>query len=124
MFSAANMASLAAWLLHPATATLETSSKLLDTRYWHLSSFVPWPAFYTQNEFTILLFPSWLLETLTAGCRLLVPYDCGHNHGPALCGGRKAHWALVTGVVLAQAARGEQESCQLTSTKFHSSRRS
>ena len=59
-----------------------------------------------------------MLETLTAGCRLLVPYDCGHNHGPALCGGRKAHWALVTGVVLAQAARGEQESCQLTSTKF------
>ena len=40
MFSAANMASLAAWLLHPATATLETSSKLLDTRYWHLPSFV------------------------------------------------------------------------------------
>ena len=40
MFSAANMASLASWLLHPATATLETSSKLLDTRYWHLSSFV------------------------------------------------------------------------------------
>ena len=73
--------------------------------------------------FTIMLFPSWLLETLTAGCRLLVPYDCGHNHGPALCGGRKAHWALVTGVVLAQAARGEQESCQLTSTKFYSSRR-
>ena len=58
------------------------------------------------------------METLTAGCRLLVPYDCGHNHGPALCGGRKAHWALVTGVVLAQAARGEQDSCQLTSTKF------
>ena len=40
MFSAANMATLAAWLLHPATATLETSSKLLDTRYWHPSSFV------------------------------------------------------------------------------------
>ena len=40
MFSAANMATLASWLLHPATATLETSSKLLDTRYWHLSSFV------------------------------------------------------------------------------------
>merc|ERR1719195_1475282 len=84
MFSAANMATLASWLLHPATATLETSSKLLDT--------------------------SWLLDTLTAGCRLLVPYDCGHNHGPALCGGRKAHWALVTGVVLARAARGEQDS--------------
>ena len=111
MFSAANMASLAAWLLHPATATLETSSKLLDTRYWHLSSFVMCCIHYA-------LFPSWLLETLTAGCRLLVPYDCGHNHGPALCGGRKAHWALVTGVVLARAARGEQESCQLTSTKF------
>ena len=40
MFSAANMATLASWLLHPATATLETSSKLLDTRYWHLSTFV------------------------------------------------------------------------------------
>ena len=111
MFSAANMATLASWLLHPATATLETSSKLLDTRYWHLSSFVMC-CIYSA------LFPSWLLETLTAGCRLLVPYDCGHNHGPALCGGRKAHWALVTGVVLAQAARGGQDSCQLTSTKF------
>ena len=42
MFSAANMATLAAWLLHPATATLETSSKLLDTRFWHLPSFVMW----------------------------------------------------------------------------------
>ena len=69
MFSAANMASLAAWLLHPATATLETSSKLLDTRYWHLPSFVMC-CIYSA------LFPSWLLETLTAGCRLLPRTTC------------------------------------------------
>ena len=44
---------------------------------------------------------SWLLDTLTSGHMLLVPYDCGHNHGPALHGGKKAHWALITGFVIA-----------------------
>jgi len=44
---------------------------------------------------------SWLLDTLTSGHILLVPYDCGHNHSPALYGGKKAHWALITGFVIA-----------------------
>ena len=43
---------------------------------------------------------TWLLDTLTSGQMLLVPYDCGHNHGPALHGGKKAHWALITGFVI------------------------
>ena len=42
-----------------------------------------------------------------SGKMLLVPYDCGHNHGPALYGGKKAHWALITGVVLAVSAAGD-----------------
>lgn len=31
---------------------------------------------------------------------ILVPYDCGPNHGPSLQAGKKAHWALITGVVV------------------------
>jgi len=42
----------------------------------------------------------WVVEQLTAGWQLLVPYDCAHNHHPAVLGGRKAHWALITGFVL------------------------
>ena len=37
----------------------------------------------------------WLLDSLASGRMFLVPYDCGHNHGPALHGGKKAHWAEV-----------------------------
>ena len=47
-----------------------------------------------------------MLTHLMSGKMLLVPYDCGHNHGPALYGGKKAHWALVTGVVLAVSTAG------------------
>ena len=45
--------------------------------------------------------PAWVVDTLTSGHLLLVPYDCGHNHGPALHKGKKAHWALITGFVVA-----------------------
>lgn len=31
----------------------------------------------------------------------LVPYDCDFNHEPCLAGGRKAHWALLTGLLWA-----------------------
>jgi hypothetical protein len=42
----------------------------------------------------------WLLSRLTAQYLLLVPYDCGPSHGPCLSKGRKAHWALITGVLV------------------------
>ena len=29
----------------------------------------------------------------------MIPYDCGPNHGPAMFKGKKAHWALLTGLV-------------------------
>ena len=53
------------------------------------------------EDISVMRDTSWLLDSLTSGRMLLVPYDCGHNHGPALCGGKKAHWALITGFVIA-----------------------
>jgi hypothetical protein len=42
-----------------------------------------------------------MVDELLGGWMLLVPYDCAHNHHPAMLQGRKAHWALITGFVLA-----------------------
>jgi len=42
-----------------------------------------------------------MVDELLGGWLLLVPYDCAHNHHPAMLQGRKAHWALITGFVLA-----------------------
>ena len=52
-------------------------------------------------ESELLLDTDLLLSRLSRGSPLLVPYDCHHNHSPVLLRGRKAHWALVTGVLLA-----------------------
>jgi len=46
----------------------------------------------------------WVMEMLAGGWLLLVPYDCAHNHHPAMEGGRKAHWALITGLAIAMDA--------------------
>jgi len=43
----------------------------------------------------------WVVDHITRGWMLLVPYDCAHNHTPAMEGGRKAHWGLITGFVIA-----------------------
>ena len=53
------------------------------------------------EDITVMRDTTWILDSLTSGQMLLVPYDCGHNHGPALHGGKKAHWALITGFVIA-----------------------
>lgn len=74
MFSVENMAELARVVLDREVKVVE-SHLLLDTHF--------------------------LISRLTQGRPLLVPYDCAHNHSPALLKGRKAHWALVTGLVLA-----------------------
>ena len=74
MFSVENMAELARTSLG-RQARVEAISRMRDT--------------------------TWLLDILTSGQMLLVPYDCGHNHGPSLHGGKKAHWALITGFVIA-----------------------
>merc|ERR1719347_1805193 len=42
-----------------------------------------------------------LVDDLLSGWILLVPYDCSHNHQPAMLQGKKAHWGLITGFVLA-----------------------
>jgi len=42
-----------------------------------------------------------MVSELLDGWILLVPYDCAHNHYPAMLLGKKAHWALITGFVLA-----------------------
>ena len=73
MFSVDNMADLASSILGKA-AVISPTAAMCDS--W------------------------WVVEQLTAGWQLLVPYDCAHNHHPAVLGGRKAHWALITGFVL------------------------
>jgi len=42
-----------------------------------------------------------LVDDMEEGWVLLVPYDCAHNHSPAMLQGKKAHWALITGFILA-----------------------
>merc|ERR1712059_210935 len=43
---------------------------------------------------------AWLVSHLTSDHLLLVPYDCGPSHSPCLAEGRKAHWALITGLLM------------------------
>ena len=74
MFSVSDMADLASTVLG-TSAIISATSVLSD------------------NE--------WVVEQLGGGWLLLVPYDCAHNHHPAMEGGRKAHWALITGFAIA-----------------------
>jgi len=55
----------------------------------------------TVEMSSILMNIEWLVDIFSSGKLLLIPYDCGHNHGPAKSGGKKAHWALITGIVVA-----------------------
>jgi len=43
---------------------------------------------------------TWVGDMLMNGTLMLVPYDCGPSHGPFMAGGRKAHWGLVTGLIV------------------------
>jgi len=74
MFSVENMAALAQTVL-AREVSVRDSVELCDTRK--------------------------VMSHLTSGRPLLVPYDCAPNHSPALMKGRKAHWALITGFILA-----------------------
>ena len=60
-----------------------------------------------QNTAALLSSPVDLQRSLAAGHRLLLPYDCAPGHGPALLGGRKAHWALLAGLAFLPATRAE-----------------
>ena len=73
MFSVEDMASLARSMLDKEVEVVK-SEQLLDSRL--------------------------VMTRLSQGRALLVPYDCHHNHSPAMLGGTKAHWALVTGFVM------------------------
>jgi len=73
MFSVEDMASLARSMLDREVEVVK-SEQLLDSRL--------------------------VMTRLSQGRALLVPYDCHHNHSPAMLGGTKAHWALVTGFVM------------------------
>ncbi|XP_037970295.2 UPF0692 protein CG33108 isoform X2 [Plutella xylostella] len=48
---------------------------------------------------TAPLYSEETVDRLLAGAMMLVPYDSDHDHRPALLGGRRAHWALLVGVV-------------------------
>ncbi|XP_068730365.1 actin maturation protease-like isoform X1 [Montipora capricornis] len=49
-------------------------------------------------------------EVIVKGSAVLVPYDADKNHEPCLQNGHRAHWALVTGVLVELPAN----SCDLT----------
>ena len=74
MFSADWMASLARDLMPGATVRLEAASLLEDT-------------------------PGLLRLLLGAGL-VLIPYDCAANSAVCLAGGEKAHWGVVTGLLV------------------------
>ncbi|XP_075771138.1 actin maturation protease isoform X1 [Pelodiscus sinensis] len=53
-----------------------------------------------------------ILRHLTAGCPLLLPYDEDSNHEPCRRRGFKAHWAVVSGVLLGLQASALCPACQ------------
>ena len=73
MFSVEDMASLARSVLDREVEVVE-SEQLLDSLV--------------------------VMRRLSQGGAMLVPYDCDHNHTPAMLRGTKAHWALITGFLL------------------------
>ncbi|XP_059471138.1 actin maturation protease [Neocloeon triangulifer] len=42
----------------------------------------------------------FIAETLAAGDLLLVPYDSSRNFSPECLKGHKAHWAIITGIII------------------------
>jgi len=73
MFSVENMAELAKSVFNNKVS-IEPIKKIIDSR--------------------------WLVECFSSKKTLLVPYDCGHNHAPAEFRGKKAHWGLLTGIMV------------------------
>lgn len=39
-------------------------------------------------------------EFLLSGGLILVPYDCDKNHTPCRSNGQKAHWAIISGIIV------------------------
>ena len=48
----------------------------------------------------LILDTEWLLTWVTSGGLILIPYDCAANSSVCLENGHKAHWGLITGLVL------------------------
>ncbi|CAM4700256.1 unnamed protein product [Caretta caretta] len=53
-----------------------------------------------------------ILRHLTAGCPLLLPYDEDSNHEPCRRRGYKAHWAVVSGLLLGLRDGALSPACQ------------
>ncbi|XP_063367541.1 actin maturation protease [Cydia amplana] len=56
------------------------------------------------------LFSHDIIEKLLDGAVLLVPYDADANHSPCLRQGHKAHWALISGVIICKNPRSTLDS--------------
>ena len=93
MFSADWMASLAREVMPEARVRLEAASMLEDT-------------------------PGLLRLLLGAGL-VLVPYDCAANSAVCLAGGEKAHWAVVTGLVVEAGPGSPQTGASLGGLSSH-----
>ncbi|MFH4976413.1 hypothetical protein AB6A40_003122 [Gnathostoma spinigerum] len=66
-----------------------------------------WPSIRVE----VLAFPSksQLVQVISNGSVILVPYDCDKNHEPALFHGHKAHWCVLVGfAVVSSNAKGLQ----------------
>lgn len=59
------------------------------------------------------LFVREMLEKLSSGSILLVPYDVDKNHEPCMSGGKKAHWVAVKGFVLPILTQEQLDYCKL-----------
>lgn len=62
------------------------------------------------------LFIREMLEKLSNGSVLLVPYDVDKNHEPCLSGGKKAHWAAVKGFVVPLINQQQLDYCKKLSS--------
>ncbi|XP_023715090.1 UPF0692 protein C19orf54 homolog [Cryptotermes secundus] len=52
----------------------------------------------------------YVIQQLTLGGVLLIPYDADSNHSPCCRRGHKAHWAVISGVIVSATA---QRTCHL-----------
>ncbi|RCN40711.1 hypothetical protein ANCCAN_13354, partial [Ancylostoma caninum] len=56
--------------------------------------------FPVEGEVLELPSPNKLINLITSGCAVMVPYDCDKNHEPALRNGHGAHWAILVGFLI------------------------
>merc|ERR1711976_93211 len=65
----------------------------------------------TLDHVDMLLDTDWLLDLVTRGGVVMVPYDCAANSSVCMERGHKAHWGVITGILLPTKSKPHNENC-------------